>query len=277
MTLTLDDVRNMKFRMAKRSGYEVIDVDQFVDQVEEAFAQLTEENQHLKQQVESLQAAASESRTQQEPVAAPAAEPTPAPATSAPATNDPGSQTPDSQTPGSQTIVVRTAEDASPAVIKLVQSSIEQAERMVDDAQEESKQLLSDARQQAGQIAGDARSQAERMESEARVNADRVTGEAQNRATALDRELEQRRRDMFSAMESERDQLREAVAGLRSFEQDYRSNLAQHLRSQLDGVENGEFEPQEKPELLDPQDEEAQGRRSQSDTPRLDALLGNQN
>ena len=56
MTLTLDDVRNKRFRMARKSGYEVLEVDEFVDEVEESFAQLIEENQNLKKQVDSLQA-----------------------------------------------------------------------------------------------------------------------------------------------------------------------------------------------------------------------------
>ena len=57
MTLTLDDVRNKRFRMARKSGYEVLEVDEFVDEVEESFAQLVEENQNLKKQVEALKAA----------------------------------------------------------------------------------------------------------------------------------------------------------------------------------------------------------------------------
>ena len=57
MTLSLDDVRNKRFRMARKSGYEVLEVDEFVDDVEATFAQLFEENQNLKRQVESLKSA----------------------------------------------------------------------------------------------------------------------------------------------------------------------------------------------------------------------------
>ena len=57
MTLTLDDVRNKRFRMARKSGYEVLEVDEFVDEVEESFAQLVEENLNLKKQVQALKAA----------------------------------------------------------------------------------------------------------------------------------------------------------------------------------------------------------------------------
>ncbi|MBF6949355.1 DivIVA domain-containing protein, partial [Acinetobacter baumannii] len=48
MTLSLDDVRNKRFRMARKGGYEVLEVDEFVDEVEESFAQLFEENANLK-------------------------------------------------------------------------------------------------------------------------------------------------------------------------------------------------------------------------------------
>src|SRR4030095_14650886 len=57
MTLTLDDIRSKRFRMARKSGYEVLEVDEFVDEVEESFAQLMEENQNLKKQIEALKAA----------------------------------------------------------------------------------------------------------------------------------------------------------------------------------------------------------------------------
>ena len=52
MTLTLDDVRNKQFRMARKAGYEVLQVDEFVDEVRERFAQLLEDNQNLEKQIE---------------------------------------------------------------------------------------------------------------------------------------------------------------------------------------------------------------------------------
>src|SRR5829696_4138355 len=68
MTLSLDDVRNKRFRMARKSGYEVLEVDEFVDEVEESFAQLIEENVNLKRQVESLKASPPAAAAQQAPV-----------------------------------------------------------------------------------------------------------------------------------------------------------------------------------------------------------------
>jgi len=54
MTLTLEQVRQTRFHLARRNGYEPVDVDNFVDKVEATLSQLSEENQTLKQQVEAL-------------------------------------------------------------------------------------------------------------------------------------------------------------------------------------------------------------------------------
>ncbi|MDQ7992758.1 MAG: DivIVA domain-containing protein [Propionicimonas sp.] len=54
MTLTLEQVRQTRFHLARRNGYEPVDVDNFVDKVEATLSQLTEENETLKQQVEAL-------------------------------------------------------------------------------------------------------------------------------------------------------------------------------------------------------------------------------
>ena len=53
MTLTLEQVRQTRFRLARRSGYEPVDVDNFVDKVEATLSQLTEENDTLRQQVDA--------------------------------------------------------------------------------------------------------------------------------------------------------------------------------------------------------------------------------
>jgi len=56
MTLTLEQVRQTRFHLARRNGYEPVDVDNFVDKVEATLSQMTEENETLKQQIETLSA-----------------------------------------------------------------------------------------------------------------------------------------------------------------------------------------------------------------------------
>ena len=166
MTLTLDDVRNKRFRMARKSGYEVLEVDEFVDQVEAAFEQLTDENQNLKKQIESLQGRGSNPGRRALPPPSPAAEPQTA-------------------QPAPQTIVVTTAKEASPAVVRLVEMTTEQSERLVAEATEDANRIREEANRSAHQLTSDAQTRAERIESEARVNAERVQGDALSRAEAL--------------------------------------------------------------------------------------------
>ncbi|GAB3761874.1 DivIVA domain-containing protein [Microlunatus parietis] len=284
MTLSLDDVRNKRFRMARKSGYEVLEVDEFVDEVEEAFAQLIEENKNLKKQIESLRAA---------PVQDPAA-------------SDTTILQPAAQPDGKQTLVVTTGKEASAAVVRLVELSTEQAERLVSEAEEDANRIREEANRSAHQVTTDARTRAERVESEARVNAERVQSDATARAAQLDREIEQRRIDMFSELERQRDQLSNSVRELRNFEANFRSNLTGQLRRHIDTLEASRAEPVDTPQLVRDLDDKPEPRSMRdnsqkngtgpspygssvdndsptlgggsptSDTPRLDALLGDQ-
>jgi DivIVA domain-containing protein len=291
MTLTLDDVRNKRFRMARKSGYEVLEVDEFVDEVEESFAQLLEENLNLKKQVEALKSAP--------PVAAPAPQTIAPPPTVQP---PPPRQPVPAQQPMSGPIVVTTGKEASAAVVRLVEMSTEQAERLVEEATEDANRIREEANRTAHQLTTDARTRAERVESEARVNAERLQADAHSRAEKLDREIEGRRGEMFGDLEKQRDDLTAAVAALRSFEAAYRTNLTSHLRQQIETLESGRAEPVDVPDVIgelkqtennangtaqpgersevdQPQREEApsfSGGGSPSNTPRLDALLGDQ-
>jgi DivIVA domain-containing protein len=291
MTLTLDDVRNKRFRMARKSGYEVLEVDEFVDEVEESFAQLLEENQNLKKQVEALKSAP--------PVAAPAPQTMAPPPTVQP---PPPPRQPAPAQPMSGTIVVTTGKEASAAVVRLVEMSTEQAERLVEEATEDANRIREEANRTAHQLTTDARTRAERVESEARVNAERLQADALSRAEKLDREIEGRRGEMFGDLEKQRDDLTAAVAALRNFEAAYRTNLTTHLRRQIESLESGRAEPVDVPDVIgeikppentsngtaqagelsgadQPQREEApsfSGGGSPSNTPRLDALLGDQ-
>ena len=52
MTMTLDEVRKTRFHIARRNGYEVTDVDLFVDKVEATIAALAEQNDGLQRQLD---------------------------------------------------------------------------------------------------------------------------------------------------------------------------------------------------------------------------------
>ncbi|MCW2803836.1 MAG: DivIVA family protein [Propionibacteriaceae bacterium] len=281
MTLSLDDVRNKRFRMARKSGYEVLEVDEFVDEVEEAFAQLTEENQNLKKQIASLKSTGS---------AAPTSQPADAPKS-------------ESAEQGIHRIVVTTGKEASTAVVRLVEMSTEQAERLVEEATADAARIREEADRSAQQMTTDARTQAEQLESAAKASAEKLEAGALSRSEQLNREIEARRNEMFGELDRQRDELSTAVEDLRRFESTYRTNMANHLRSQIEVVEAGHAEPADGPPILregnaqtapqqaaagqdeadsanqpDTSGDEAatNGDTQPSDTPRLDALLGDQ-
>jgi DivIVA domain-containing protein len=306
MSLSLDDVRNKRFRMARKSGYEVLEVDEFVDEVEETFGQLFEENQNLKKQVEALKAAPA-------PQAAPAAAPRQAaPAAAGPSgpveERTPAAPAPTPPAPAQpvgERIVVTTSKEASSAVVRLVELSTQQSEQLLAEATAEAERIRSEAGQHAQQVTTEAQNRAQKLEGDARTHAERLQADASKRAESLDRETEARRREMFGELEQQRDQLSSTVAALRNFESSYRANLTRHLQSQIEVLSSGREEPADPPAALADatttrpavqdgsrpapagashgataadrgQDAPTQGGGSPSDTPRLDALLGDQ-
>lgn len=334
MTLTLEQVRQTRFHMARRNGYEPIDVDNFVDKVEATLAQFTEENAALKQQVDAL------SSSQPSNIFVPT--PAPAPTDSGEGERaqaelqhgetelagardelngkveefdrlsqelsaareelaraqaeaeslrsevsnlrQAGPAAPQTPADGSviesgtiENIVVTTSAEASPAVTRLLQMATEQAEKLVGESQAEAQQIVTTARAEAENVIDganrkahetltDARTRADRIESEARVSAEKLTVEAQQRADQLTGEVESMRSEMFNQLEAERDALKMSVGHLRSFEGTYRDRLTNHLESQLRALGEGQFEPEDAPDILN---EPTQS----SATPRLDALL----
>lgn len=294
MTLTLDDVRNKRFRMARKTGYEVLEVDEFVDEVEESIAQMVEENHNLRRQVEALRHGTSADRGPVEPAQTALA--------SQAAVSD-VAQLPE----GVTTMVVTTGKEASSAVVRLVELSTAQAEQLVAEATDEAAQIREEASREAQEVSTDARTRAERLESEARLNAERVQAEAKSRADALDRDVSTRREELFAELERERDELSGAVGDLRRFETSFRGNLTAELRRHIDQLEAGHAEPAEVPDLAagagasgawasgagstelgsaEPGSQDGGDSASDdqpspiagppSDTPRLDALLGDQ-
>lgn len=271
MTLTLDEVRKTKFHMARRTGYEVSEVDLFVDRVEASFAQLAEENQALKQQVEALKQSQTRQSEQNQSVD-PGAESArlsgqpEQPEKKATQAQDAKAAAPATDT--TQKLVVSTSAEASPAVIRLVQLATDQSEQLVNEAADDAKRKIDEATRKAEQITNDAN-----------TKADRTTSEARSRAEDLDRQTGLRRTELFASLEQERDQLQEAVSKLRGFEVSYRQNFVNHLKDQLQAVQAATVEPGDKPELADRSGDGGEARRSRTgggqgtSTPRLDALL----
>jgi DivIVA domain-containing protein len=233
MPLTPEDVSNKRFTPVRlREGYDMGEVDQFLDEVEAELARLTRENDDLRSKLSAAQSGASEApaaaapeppaatpEPEPEPVAA-APEPEPTPTVQAPAM---GSIAP----AGVETIRVETVGEASNAAARLLELASRNADQLVDDAKGE-----------ADKIIGEARTKAERLESEAKTNADKMEADARGRAQSLDSETAERRTQLFGDLETERDRLSGEVDNLRAFEREYRSRLKVYFSQQLEALES---------------------------------------
>jgi DivIVA domain-containing protein len=233
MPLTPEDVSNKRFTPVRlREGYDMGEVDQFLDEVEAELARLTRENDDLRSKLSAAQSGASEAPAAVAPEPpAPTPEPEPEPVAAAPEPEP----TPTVQTPamgsiapaGVETIRVETVGEASNAAARLLELASRNADQLVEDAKGE-----------ADKIIGEARTKAERLESEAKTNADKLEADARGRAQSLDSETAERRTQLFGDLENERDRLSSDVDNLRAFEREYRSRLKVYFSQQLEALEN---------------------------------------
>jgi DivIVA domain-containing protein len=231
MPLTPEDVSNKRFTPVRlREGYDMGEVDQFLDEVEAELARLTRENDDLRSKLSAAQSGASEAPAAVAPEPpAPTPEPEPEPVAAAPEPEP----TPTVQTPamgsiapaGVETIRVETVGEASNAAARLLELATRNADELVDEAKAE-----------ADKIVGEARTKAERLESESKGKADRMEADARTRSQMLDSETAERRQQMFGDLEKERDKLNGEVENLRSFEREYRSRLKSYFTQQLEAL-----------------------------------------
>jgi DivIVA domain-containing protein len=238
MPLTPEDVSNKRFTPVRlREGYDMGEVDQFLDEVEAELARLTKENDDLRQKLSAAQtgggsgfqdtAATAQTPAVQEraPEPPPTPEPVPVPE-------------PVAASAGPETIRVETVPQASNAAARLLEIATRNADELVESAKNE-----------ADKIIGEARTKSERLESESKVKADRVESDARTRAQMLDSETAERRQQMFGELERERDKLNSEVETLRAFEREYRSRLKSYFSQQLEALSG----PGESPAVSDEQ------------------------
>jgi DivIVA domain-containing protein len=229
MPLTPEDVSNKRFTPVRlREGYDMGEVDQFLDEVEAELARLTRENDDLRSKL-SLAQNDSESTSANvfaepkavEPVVP---EPAPEPVVTAPEPVIAAAVAPAADV---QTIRVETVPEASNAAARLLEIATRNADELVEEAKNE-----------ADKIIGEARTKAERLEFESKGKADRLEADARSRSQMVDSETAERRQQLFGDLERERDKLNVEVENLRNFEREYRSRLKSYFVQQLEGLEN---------------------------------------
>ena len=144
MPLTPEDVSNKRFTPVRlREGYDMGEVDQFLDEVEAELARLTKENDDLRSKLSAAQTGggsgfqdtSSTAQTpavqEREPEPPPAPEPTPVPVPVA---------EPVAAAAGPETIRVETVPQASNAAARLLEIATRNADELVESGQERGRQ-----------------------------------------------------------------------------------------------------------------------------------------
>ncbi|WP_332643609.1 DivIVA domain-containing protein [Aeromicrobium sp.] len=235
MPLTPEDVRNKRFTPVRlREGYDMGEVDQFLDEVEAELERLTVENEELRAKV----AAASTG----EPTGLIPSISQPAPAVqSAPAVQETYYTPP---APVEQAPEPTPAPVAAPAPVATPVPSMGDASsaaaRLLEIASANADQLMEAAKDEADRIVGEARTKAERLTNEARGKADRLETDARIRAQKLDEETNERRQQAVATIERERYEMQREVEHLRAYEREYRARLKNYFQSQLDQISANE-------------------------------------
>ena len=225
MPLTPEDVRNKRFTAVRlREGYDMGEVDQFLDEIEVEFERLISENEVLRaklaasahaeptaaiaaidareevakvEEVEQVKEEVIEVQSEPQPIVAPT--PTAAPSIG----------------------------EASAAAARLLEIASNNADELDESAKAEAEAIVNEAKQKA-----------ERITREARGNADRAETEARIRAQKLDEETATRRKQAFDAIDRERSEIQRDVAQLKAYEREYRARLKNYFQSQLDMLES---------------------------------------
>jgi DivIVA domain-containing protein len=227
MPLTPADVRNKRFTPVRlREGYDMGEVDQFLDEVEAELERLTVENEELRAKVAAASTgeptgiipAIQDTAPQpavQEPVKEPEPEPEPEP------------------------VKVEEPKPAlaavpDPAAAPTIGEASTAAARLLQIATDNADELLENAKEEADRIVGEARAKAERLTNEARGKADRLETDARIRAQKLDDETNERRQQAVATIERERYEIQREVEHLRAYEREYRARLKNYFQSQLD-------------------------------------------
>ena len=138
MPLTPEDVSNKRFTPVRlREGYDMGEVDQFLDEVEAELARLTKENDDLRSKLSAAQTGSAPSR--------PAPEPEPAKVEEKPGADRP-------RPPGGagrrglrrpvETIRVETVPEASNAAARLLEIATRNADELVEEAKNEADKIV---------------------------------------------------------------------------------------------------------------------------------------
>lgn len=169
--LTADDVLNKKFTPTKfREGYDLDDVDDFLDDVVDTIGSLQEENERLKAQLEGAERRIAELvQAQAETPAAPVAPVVPEAA--------PVAEAPEAPVEAPVEAPAATEPESATSMLAL-------AQRLHDE-------YVRDGREEGERIVSEARTESERIAREAKEEQDRALGQFEQERTLLEKKIEE--------------------------------------------------------------------------------------
>lgn len=227
MALTPEDVVNQKFTITKfRDGYDLDQVDDFLDQIVEMLREHDEEKSALKQEIEELTTKLAECEA-------------------GASHSENAAQTGEAS---AQTIVVDAPEPSAAPVPAAAPVSAPVSGGAQPDAIKSSAMLqlaleLHDKHVHEGESTRD------RLINEAENKRDQMIGDAERTAKQLVQDAQEQRAEELRVLGDERSDLQFKIKDLRQFEGEYRSTLRSYIQSQLRGLD-GSPEPAGAPEGL---------------------------
>jgi DivIVA domain-containing protein len=219
--LTPEDVKTKKFTAVRlREGYDMAEVDQFLDEVEAELRRLAGER-------EAPSAAGPDAPTA---TGGPKAVSGTTAGATAPASSTSTSTTGGAGQAGSSAPSTAASGQRTPGGVG--ESSIAAA-RLLELATRNADELMAEAKSDAERIVEQAKAEAERLATESKETADRVESDARARAGMLESETAERRAAMLGDLEEQKRQLGMEIDNLRAFEREYRSRLRSYFQQQL--------------------------------------------
>ena len=262
--LTPEDVDNKRFSTARvmRQGYDMTEVDNFLDEVAAEMKRLHAELSELREKASD---ASAESTTVSQAAGSSSAAPAEtgdgnqAEATADDSTSSDGDSTSSGDdsaqgthaeagsTEGDTSAQRAPAGDADPtstpsAPSAAAEEELAEGETEVARVSGTGGELLrvattEDAAAAAARMLELAGRNAEELVSDARSQADRIVAEAAGRAEELDGDTEQRRAQLVADLERDHQELKDEVEDLRAFEREYRAQLRNYFQQQLEALD----------------------------------------
>jgi DivIVA domain-containing protein len=223
MPLSPEDVQNKEFTTVRlREGYDMQEVDEFLDEIEAELTRMHRENDELRQKLAAVTRGGGlvSAAVTPAPPQRPAEAPTPAPAPPAPKAAAP-----------------------APATAPSGPAPVEAAAKVLALAQKTADELVADAKVEADKLLAEARQRAESVDAESSEKVSKIEQDARARAESLDREAQQRHEQVVGRLEAEREHLEGQVENLKAFEREYRSRLKAYLESELRKLETSAGTP----------------------------------